>query len=277
MTLLFDALSRLLINSGSPGQAGPFDKDGRLLVNDSHKSTSTRNVAGDDAYEWATEGNDEVKVPRSKLPAATTTAAGAVRAATADESEQDAGAINLAWSITKLRALFATALPDWVKTAATLAPNSKIASNDGEATQVLKRTAEGREWQSDGRITTLATITRIAALPIHDFMSIALDRAPTAGTVVMLTIVSPTNRIHPFSFPADDFLTEMDDTAGDPPTAVVDTDNMIQLKTTRNDPETDEFSHSIWFVAKASDTVMWIGSHHSNSWGIFKAIVREQR
>ena len=73
MTLLFDELRRLLINSGSPGQAGPFDKDGRLLVNDSHKSTSTRNVAGDvvagdDAYNWATEGNDEVKVPRPKLP-----------------------------------------------------------------------------------------------------------------------------------------------------------------------------------------------------------------
>ena len=141
--LLFDELRRLIINSGNPGQAGPFDEDGRLLVSDSHKSTGTGGA----------------------LPAATTTAVGAVRAATADESKQTTGRVNLAWSINKLRALFATALPDWVKTAATLAPNSKIASNDGTATQVLKRTPDGREWQDDVRITTLATITRIAVLP----------------------------------------------------------------------------------------------------------------
>ena len=224
--LLFDELRRLIVNSGNPGQAGPFDELGRLLVSDSHKSTGTGGA----------------------LPAATTTAAGAVRAATAAESVQATGKINLAWSINKLRALFATALQD------------------------------------DVRITTLATITRIADLPPRNFMVINLDRPPAAGTVVMLTIVSPMNRVHPFMFPADDFLTEIDDTAGDPPTSTldaaarqIDTENMIQLKTTRNALESNSFSHSIWFVAKASDMVMWIASEHSTSWGIFKAIVREQR
>ena len=34
--LLFDKLRRLIVNSGSPGQLGPFDEAGRLLVSDSH-------------------------------------------------------------------------------------------------------------------------------------------------------------------------------------------------------------------------------------------------
>ena len=84
--LLFDELRRLIINSGNPGQSGPFDELGRLLVTDVNKRTGT----GGDA------------------PAATTTTAGIVRAATAAESVQATGRINLAWSIDKLRALFAT-------------------------------------------------------------------------------------------------------------------------------------------------------------------------
>ena len=39
--LLFDELRRLIINSGNPGQTGPFDEAGRLLVTDSHRPAST--------------------------------------------------------------------------------------------------------------------------------------------------------------------------------------------------------------------------------------------
>ena len=183
----FDELGRPIINSGNPGQSGTLDELGRLLVTDPNKSTGT----GGDA------------------PGATTTTAGVVRAATATESEQASGKINLAWSINKLRALFATALPDlralfatalpdWVKTAATLIPNDRFAPGAPTAGHVMAATTDSREWIRPRLAAPipLADVSPPAAITNGTLRSIPLSQAVTAGMLIEIVFEDgdfPTN------------------------------------------------------------------------------------
>ena len=249
MTLLFDELRRLLINSGSPGQTGPFDEAGRLLVTDSHKSTSTGGA----------------------LPAATTTAAGAVRAATAAESEQATGRVNLAWSVNKLRALFGTAIPSWINTAAELLPNGKLATGTPNAGDVPTATADGRVWSAPaagrGAPVTLANMSVPANVVNGGTIAIPLSSPMVPGQLLEIIIqdgsILPDLAGGPLVPSATILSTLRPVTAT--PTASGTAGDFISYEVHRGTNSSNMrtgFSHAAIYVGRADESTLVLGHSH---------------